>query len=219
MAWSDVLAEEKEQGYFQYILQAVAKARADGEIVYPAKSDIFNAFKYTSLDSVKVVILGQDPYHGPNQAHGLSFSVQKGVVIPPSLKNIYRAIANDLGCSIPKHGCLSSWAQQGVFLLNTHLSVVHAKPQSHAHLGWDKFTGKVLSILAELDRPIVFMLWGAHAQKMASIITNKKHLTLKAAHPSPLSAHRGFLECKHFSQANAWLEKHDSVGIDWSIDN
>ncbi len=215
--WSSALAEEKEKPYFKSILAALEKKRLDGETIYPAKADIFNAFRFTPLANIKVVILGQDPYHGPGQAHGLCFSVTKGILAPPSLKNIFRALEADLKISPPPHGCLDLWAQQGAFLLNTYLSVAKGQPQSHAKLGWEQFTDAVIKIICSQDRPIVFLLWGAHAQKKAAFVHNTKHLVLKAPHPSPLSAHRGFLTCQHFSKANDWLAKHSVSPMSWQL--
>ncbi|NDL65700.1 uracil-DNA glycosylase [Acerihabitans arboris] len=214
--WRDALAEEKNQPYFRQTLAFVATERAAGKIIYPPQKDVFNAFRYTELGAAKVVILGQDPYHGPSQAHGLSFSVRPGVPAPPSLVNIYKELANDIpGFAKPEHGCLQSWAGQGVMLLNTVLTVEAGKAHSHASLGWETFTDKVIAVLNEQRDGIVFMLWGSHAQKKGAIIDPKRHHILKAPHPSPLSAHRGFLGCGHFSRANMLLEQQGRPVIDW----
>ncbi|PWC21121.1 MULTISPECIES: uracil-DNA glycosylase [Brenneria] len=217
LTWHDVLAQEKLQPYFINTLQFVGKERAAGKIIYPPQKDVFNAFRFTELHQVKVVILGQDPYHGPNQAHGLSFSVRPGVPAPPSLVNIYKELANDIpDFEIPRHGFLQSWAEQGVLLLNTVLTVEAGQAHSHANLGWETFTDRVIAVLNENREGIVFLLWGSHAQKKGSIIDRQRHHVLKAPHPSPLSAHRGFLGCKHFSQANRLLEQQGLAPIDWT---
>lgn len=217
LTWRDALAQEKTLPYFQETLAFVARERAAGITVYPPAKEVFNAFRFTELDAVKVVILGQDPYHGPNQAHGLSFSVKPGVPAPPSLVNIYKELASDIpGFVIPKHGCLQSWAQQGVMLLNTVLTVEAGKAHSHASLGWETFTDKVIKVLNTHREGIVFLLWGSHAQKKGMIIDPKRHHVLKAPHPSPLSAHRGFLGCHHFSQTNALLTRQGQPAIDWT---
>lgn len=177
---------------------------------------MFNAFRYTEFNQVKVVILGQDPYHGPNQAHGLSFSVRPGIPAPPSLMNMYKELANDIpGFTIPQHGCLQSWAEQGVLLLNTVLTVEAGQAHSHANLGWETFTDRVISALNEKRDGIVFLLWGAHAQRKGSIIDTQRHHVLKSPHPSPLSAHRGFLGCRHFSKTNQFLIQQGQSPIDW----
>ncbi|MCL2896267.1 uracil-DNA glycosylase [Brenneria tiliae] len=217
LTWHDVLAQEKLQPYFINTLKFVGTERAAGKIIYPPQKDVFNAFRFTELHQVKVVILGQDPYHGPNQAHGLSFSVRPGVPAPPSLVNIYKELANDIpGFEIPRHGFLQSWAEQGVMLLNTVLTVEAGQAHSHANLGWETFTDRVIAALNENREGIVFLLWGSHAQKKGSIIDRQRHHVLKAPHPSPLSAHRGFLGCKHFSQANRLLEQQGLAPIDWT---
>ncbi|MEH2922600.1 uracil-DNA glycosylase [Samsonia erythrinae] len=217
LTWHDVLAQEKQQPYFINTLEFVAKERAAGKIIYPPQKDVFNAFRYTELHQVKVVILGQDPYHGPNQAHGLSFSVRPGVPAPPSLVNIYKELASDIpGFEIPPHGFLQSWAAQGVLLLNTVLTVEAGRAHSHANLGWETFTDRVIAALNERRDGLVFLLWGSHAQKKGNIIDRQRHHVLKSPHPSPLSAHRGFLGCKHFSQANQLLEQQGLTPIDWT---
>ena len=217
LTWHDVLADEKEKPYFKETLQAVAQQRAAGVTVYPPQKDVFNAFKLTELGDIKVVILGQDPYHGPNQAHGLAFSVLPGVAIPPSLLNMYKELEQDIdGFQRPQHGFLESWATQGVMLLNTVLTVEAGKAHSHARLGWETFTDRVIDAINTHREGVVFLLWGSHAQKKGSIIDAQRHHVLKASHPSPLSAHRGFLGCRHFSQTNALLSKAGETPIDWT---
>ncbi|MEH0834370.1 uracil-DNA glycosylase [Pectobacterium cacticida] len=217
LTWHDVLAQEKLQPYFINTLEFIKKERAAGKIIYPPQKDVFNAFRFTELHQVKVVILGQDPYHGPNQAHGLSFSVRPGVPAPPSLVNIYKELASDIpGFEIPRHGFLQSWAEQGVLLLNTVLTVEAGRAHSHANLGWETFTDRVIAALNEQREGLVFLLWGSHAQKKGSIIDQRRHHVLKSPHPSPLSAHRGFFGCKHFSQANQFLEQQGLSPIDWT---
>ncbi|OSI09718.1 uracil-DNA glycosylase [Neisseria zoodegmatis] len=216
--WHDAIGSEKQQPYFQHILDVVRAEREGGQIVYPPASDVFNAFKATEFDQVKVVILGQDPYHGVGQAHGLAFSVRPDIAIPPSLVNIYKELANDIaGFQIPRHGCLQHWAEQGVLLLNTVLTVRAGQAHSHASLGWEKFTDRVIAQLNEHREHIVFLLWGSHAQKKGAFIDRSRHLVLTSPHPSPLSAHRGFFGCRHFSQANRYLQEHGETPIDWQV--
>lgn len=215
--WKEVLEGEKSQDYFKKILAFIAKERAAGKTVYPPNSDIFNALTLTPFEEVKVVIIGQDPYHGPNQAHGLCFSVRPGIPIPPSLMNIYKELVSDIGIVYPKTGCLEKWAKQGVLLLNAVLSVEDGKPQSHGNIEWQRFTDKIISELNSRKENLVFLLWGSHAQKKGEGIDRKKHLVLTAPHPSPLSASRGFLGCKHFSQTNQYLKSKGLASIDWSI--
>lgn len=217
LTWKDVLAGEREQEYFKKLISFVEQERTAGKTIYPPNADIFNALHYTTFENLKVVILGQDPYHGPNQAHGLCFSVRRGVKSPPSLENIFKEIQTDLGISRPKHGCLESWAMQGVLLLNTVLTVEAGKPQSHAGLGWERFTDRIISEVSLRKQSVVFLLWGSPAQKKASLIDSSKHLMLKSTHPSPLSAHRGFLGCKHFSRTNAHLRSIGLPEIDWAL--
>jgi len=186
-------------------------------IIYPPGAQIFNALNSTPFDKVRVVILGQDPYHGPGQAHGLCFSVQPGVRVPPSLANIYREIEADLGIPIPGHGCLQSWASQGVLLLNSVLTVERGQAASHQGKGWETFTDSVVQLLSDKRQGLVFMLWGSYAMKKGEVIDRRKHLVLKAPHPSPLSAHRGFLGCRHFSAANEYLQQNQQLPIDWSV--
>jgi len=196
----------------------IEEKKAD-KVIYPPNHLIFNALNTTPLDRVKVVIIGQDPYHGPNQAHGLSFSVQKGVALPPSLRNIFHELHNDLGVKIPKHGDLTHWAEQGVLLLNAVLTVEAAQPTSHQKRGWEEFTDHIIDVLNEQREHIVFILWGAYAQRKGQRIDQNKHLILKAAHPSPLSANRGgFFGCKVFSKSNNYLKQHGIEPIDWQLD-
>ncbi|OGV25874.1 MAG: uracil-DNA glycosylase [Legionellales bacterium RIFCSPHIGHO2_12_FULL_37_14] len=215
--WIDILGAEKSQPYFLKILEFLHLERQKGKIIYPNPSDIFNAFKETPYKDVKVVLLGQDPYHGKGQAHGLSFSVNEGVEKPPSLKNILQELHADLGVKIPIHGCLKKWANQGVLLLNTSLSVEAAKPQSHAKIGWGSFTDRVIAKLNDYPFPLVFLLWGAHAKQKQALLDGKKHLILTAPHPSPFSAHQGFLGCRHFSKTNAFLASIGREIIDWAL--
>lgn len=217
MTWADILGEEKKKPYFTSILQFLAQEQDAGKIIYPPQNELFNAFEATPYDQVKVIILGQDPYHGPGQAHGLSFSVQPGVKPPPSLKNIYQELKNDLDIPIPNHGHLIKWANQGVLLLNTSLSVEQSTPQSHAKIGWTTFTDQVMQKLNDYPEPLVFLLWGAHAKGKGTYITNKNHLVLTAAHPSPFSVHQGFYGCRHFSKANDFLVAHGRKAIDWDL--
>ncbi|MGL5007481.1 MAG: uracil-DNA glycosylase [Plesiomonas sp.] len=214
--WSSVIGAEKQQPYFMNIMQHVAAERAAGKEIYPPEKDVFSAFRYTPFDQVNVVILGQDPYHGPNQAHGLCFSVQPGIATPPSLLNMYKELKTDIpGFEMPNHGCLSSWATQGVLLLNTVLTVERSKAHSHAKLGWETFTDAVIAAINTHREGVIFLLWGAHAQKKGQIIDRQRHSVLIAPHPSPLSAHRGFLGCKHFSQTNQILQQKGLAPINW----
>lgn len=216
LTWSDVIGAEKEQPYFRDTLAFVARERANGKTIYPPQKDVFNAFRFTEFQDVKAVILGQDPYHGPNQAHGLSFSVLPGVKAPPSLVNMYQELSTDIpGFQTPNHGYLASWAQQGVLLLNTVLTVEAGQAHSHAHLGWETFTDRVIAALNEHREGVVFLLWGSHAQKKGRIIDTHRHHVLKTVHPSPLSAHRGFFGCKHFSQTNQFLQQQGLEPINW----
>ncbi|KGQ61337.1 uracil-DNA glycosylase [Gallibacterium anatis 7990] len=218
--WRDMIGSEKVQPYFQHILQQVQQQRDSGKIIYPPKADVFNAFRYTEFDQVKVVILGQDPYHGTNQAHGLAFSVRPNVQIPPSLQNIYKELSQDIaGFQIPNHGYLVDWAQQGVLLLNTVLTVEQGKAHSHANFGWETFTDHVIATLNQHTQGLVFLLWGSHAQKKGQFIDRQKHCVLTAPHPSPLSAHRGFFGCHHFSSTNQYLIQQGKTPINWSLPN
>jgi uracil-DNA glycosylase len=217
MNWSEFLLLEKQKPYFKKIWNELTKERASGKQIYPRQADLFNALKYTPYEHVKVVILGQDPYHGPGQAHGLSFSVPKGIKAPPSLRNIFKELQRDLGLPIPNHGCLEAWARQGVLLLNAALSVEASTPQSHAKLGWEQFTDQIIQRLNCHKRPIIFLLWGSSAQKKAVLIDQKRHVILTAPHPSPLSAHRGFIGCGHFSLTNKLLVQNGQEPIDWRL--
>lgn len=212
--WDTILADEWEKPYYQKLRQFL-KAEYMTRTVYPNMNDIFNALKYTSFKDTKVVIIGQDPYHGEGQAHGLCFSVKKGVVPPPSLKNIFKELKTDVGKEIPSHGELVDWAKQGVLLLNNVLTVREGEPTSHKGMGWEQFTDRVISELDKKQTPVVFLLWGAHAQKKAEIIKNPIHKKLLSVHPSPLSASRGFFGCRHFSKTNEILKSNGMDEIVW----
>lgn len=216
--WAPALREEYKKPYYKELFLKVQEEYQRHQI-FPPADDIFNAFHLTPLKDVKVVILGQDPYHNIGQAHGLSFSVKPGIEAPPSLVNIYNELKEDLGCYIPDNGYLVKWAEQGVLLLNTVLTVRAHQANSHRGIGWEDFTNAVIRILNEQDRPIVFLLWGRPAQNKMSMLNNPNHLILTAPHPSPLSAYRGFFGCKHFSQTNAFLARHGLEPIDWQIEN
>lgn len=216
--WEAALKPEFNKDYYINLYKKLIEEYKEHQI-FPPKQDIFNAYHFTPLDEVKVVIIGQDPYHDFNQAHGLCFSVKAGVNTPPSLVNIYKEISDDLGCYIPNNGYLEKWARQGVFLLNTVLTVRAHSPQSHKGIGWEQFTDATIKILNEQNRPIVFMLWGSSAIKKKELLNNPNHLYLTAPHPSPLSAYRGFFGCKHFSQANEFLRANNLAEIDWQIEN
>ncbi len=216
--WLEPLSEESHKPYYKKLYETVKK-EYQGHQIFPPSQDIFNAFHYTPLSDVKVVIIGQDPYHNIGQAHGLCFSVRPGIDTPPSLQNIYKELQGDLGCYIPNNGCLTKWAKEGVLLLNTVLTVRAHEANSHKGIGWEEFTDAVIRIVDKKDDPVVFLLWGSPAQKKAQLLHNPKHLILKAPHPSPLSAYRGFFGCKHFSQCNAFLESHGKTPIDWQIEN
>jgi uracil-DNA glycosylase len=216
-SWLAHLEPEFELPYMKQLKQFLLQQKQSGKVIYPESKYIFNAFNSTPLDQVKVVILGQDPYHGPNQAHGLCFSVQPGIPAPPSLQNMFKELHRDLGFNIPNHGCLQSWANQGVLLLNATLTVEQARAGSHQGQGWEVFTDKAIQLVNDQCQGIVFLLWGGYAQKKAVVIDARKHLVLKAPHPSPLSAHRGFLGCGHFSQANQHLQSINKLPIDWQI--
>ena len=216
-SWKKRLQDEFNQPYFKNIVLHIKTEKEQGKIIYPPGSLIFNAFNSTPFEKVKIVILGQDPYHGPKQAHGLSFSVQNGVAPPPSLVNIFKELKADIGIEIPKHGNLSYWAQQGVFLLNASLTVRAGEPMSHARIGWADFTNAVIKKISLEKEHVVFMLWGKFAQEKRTLIDNSKHLILRSVHPSPLSAHAGFFGCRHFSMANEWLAKHGIEPIDWKL--
>jgi uracil-DNA glycosylase len=214
--WDELLKDEWEKPYFQQLTKFLADESARGIQIYPALNDVFNALKYTPYSEVKVVIIGQDPYINHGEAHGLAFSVNPGVKIPPSLINIYRELQSDIGCNIPGHGCLTDWAKQGVLLLNTLLTVEHGKSRSHVGKGWETFTNRILELVDNKPTPVVFMLWGQYAQQKMLLIKHKHHLLLLAAHPSPLAGGR-FFGCKHFSKANEFLLKHGMTKIDWEI--
>jgi uracil-DNA glycosylase len=216
-SWDVVLKEEFKAPYMQSLRSFLVKEKEENKFIYPKRANVFKAFQYTPLDKVKVVILGQDPYHGPNQAHGLCFSVLPGVAIPPSLQNIYKELEADLGIKPVNHGCLISWAKQGVLLLNSVLTVERSLANSHQGKGWEIFTDKVIKILNEQPRSLVFVLWGAYAQKKGLVIDDKKHLVIKSVHPSPLSSHRGFFGSRPFSKINHFLEAHGEVPIDWKL--
>ena len=212
--WDAILADEWEKPYYKK-LRAYLKEEYSTRVIYPNMNDIFNALKYTSFEDTKVVIIGQDPYHGIGQAHGLCFSVKDGVTPPPSLKNIFKELNSDIGKPIPPHGCLIDWAKQGVLLLNNVLTVREGTPTSHKGMGWEIFTDRVISELNRKETPVVFLLWGAHAQKKAEIITNPIHKKLMSVHPSPLSASRGFFGCRHFSKTNDILKENGLAEICW----
>ena len=216
--WLEPLTPEFSKPYYAKLYRTVTEEYRTHR-VFPPANDIFNAFSLTPLANVKVVILGQDPYHGEGQAHGLSFSVRPGIEIPPSLVNIYQELHDDLGCYIPDNGCLTKWAQQGVLLLNTVLTVRAHQAFSHAEIGWQEFTDAAIRILDRQERPIVYLLWGKPAQRKAAMLHNPRHLILEAPHPSPLSAYRGFFGSRPFSKANAFLEANGEKPIDWQIEN
>lgn len=217
--WLDALKDEFRKPYYTNLYSFV-KEEYSTKVVYPPSDDIFNALHLTPLDKVKVLVLGQDPYHEPGQAHGLSFSVLPGKAdTPPSLVNIYKELSDDLGCYIPNNGYLKKWADQGVLLLNTVLTVRAHQANSHKGKGWEQFTDAIIRAVNEQDRPIVYMLWGKPAQMKKSMLNNPKHLILEAPHPSPLSAYRGFFGCKHFSRCNEFLENNGLSSIDWQIEN
>ncbi|MCR5196657.1 MAG: uracil-DNA glycosylase [Pseudobutyrivibrio sp.] len=216
--WLEPLTPEFKKPYYRKLYETV-KSEYHQQVVYPPADDIFNAFDFTPLSKVKVVIIGQDPYHEPGQAHGLCFSVKPGVKTPPSLVNIYKELNDDLGCYIPNNGYLEKWARQGVLMLNNVLTVRAHQAASHANIGWEQFTDAAIDVLNKQDRPIVFLLWGSPAAKKCAKLNNPNHLILKAPHPSPLSAYRGFFGCKHFSQTNEFLKAKGLEPIDWQIEN
>lgn len=215
--WDNLLKDEFQKEYYQNLRKFLVD-EYNNHIIYPHMNNIFNALKYTSFENTRVVILGQDPYHGENQAHGLCFSVQKGVAIPPSLKNMYKELNADLGCNIPNHGELTKWAKQGVLLLNTALTVRAGQANSHRGKGWENLTDEIIRIMNNKKEPVVFILWGGNAKTKLGLITNPQHLVLTAAHPSPLSAYNGFFGCRHFSKTNDFLISHNLTPIDWQID-
>ncbi len=217
-SWKSALKAVFNQPYFEQAAHHVRTEKGQGKTIYPPGRMIFNAFNHTPFDKVKVVILGQDPYHGPGQVHGLCFSVQPGIAPPPSLVNIYKEMQADLGVPIPTHGTLTHWAEQGVFLLNASLTVRAGEPMSHAKIGWAPFTDAVIKTISDKKEHIVFLLWGKFAQEKSVLINQARHLILRAAHPSPLSAHAGFMGCKHFSKTNEYLVKHGIDPVDWRLD-
>ncbi|MFY7842676.1 MAG: uracil-DNA glycosylase [Rhabdochlamydiaceae bacterium] len=219
-SWFSLLSHEIEQPYFRSLREFLRQENDAGHQIYPPENLIFNAFRFTPYDRVKVVIIGQDPYHGPHQAHGLSFSVPIGITPPPSLKNVFKELQDDLALSIPSHGCLVKWAEQGVLLLNATLTVREGEPKSHYGKGWETFTDAVVCKLKQKPEPLIFVLWGKSAQEKYDHLNtslNDNHLVLKAAHPSPFSAHSGFLGCRHFSKINDFLSSHNITPIDWSL--
>lgn len=223
-SWLKYLQAEFEQPYMQQLHDFLSAEKAANKVIYPHVSQVYSAFEHTPLEQVKVVVLGQDPYHGVDkggrgiaQAHGLSFSVQEGVRPPPSLVNIYKELHSDLAVPIPQTGYLAPWAKQGVLLLNSVLTVEAAQAGSHRKKGWEQFSDRVIHVINEQCKHVVFLLWGSSAQKKAAFVNREKHLVLQASHPSPLSAYRGFFGCKHFSQANAYLQTHSKAPIDWAL--
>ena len=216
--WLPYFQEEAGKEYYKE-LTAKVKSEYAKYRVFPPKDQVFSAFSLTSYKDVKVVIIGQDPYHNVGQAHGLCFSVQKGIDVPPSLQNIYQELHDDLGCYIPNNGMLTKWAKQGVLLLNTVLTVRAHEANSHRGFGWERFTDRVIELVDAKEEPVVFLLWGAPAQKKEAMLHNPNHLVLKAPHPSPLSAYRGFFGCRHFSKTNEFLASHGQTPIDWQIEN
>lgn len=216
-SWLKYLSSEFEQPYMQTLSIFLRDQKDKGKVIYPESNNIFTAMDTTTLNRVKVVILGQDPYHGPNQAHGLSFSVPQGVALPPSLKNIFKELHSDIGIPIPSHGNLTAWAEQGVLLLNSVLTVEKGLAASHQGKGWEQFTDQIIRVINEHTNNTVFLLWGSYAQKKGVTIDTKKHCVLKAPHPSPLSAYRGFFGCKHFSKTNQYLLSKEIVPINWEV--
>ena len=216
-SWKAVLAGEFEQPYMAELRDFLRREKGSGKVIYPMGGEYFNAFNLTPFEDVKVVILGQDPYHGPGQAHGLCFSVRPGVRMPPSLVNIFNEIQGDLGVPFADHGCLEPWARQGVLLLNSVLTVERGRAASHQNRGWERFTDRVIALLNERRERLVFLLWGSYAQKKGRIIDTRRHLVLKSPHPSPLSAHRGFFGSRHFSRANAYLQENGIGAVDWRL--
>ena len=216
-SWKKQLSSEFDLDYMTQLRAFLMQQKQAGKVIYPPGDEYFNAFNFTPFDEVKVVILGQDPYHGPGQAHGLCFSVPEGVRPPPSLKNIFKELHRDLGLDIPDHGCLTSWAKQGVLLLNSVLTVEQATAGAHQKKGWERFTDSVIQKINEEQEGVVFLLWGSYAHKKGQFIDQAKHKVLRSVHPSPLSAHRGFIGCGHFSEVNAYLESKGKVPINWSL--
>ena len=218
ISWKDFFEKEKEKAYFRK-LEEFLDNEYKNKVIYPPRELMFNAFSLCPLDKIKVVIIGQDPYHEVGQAHGLAFSVKPGIIIPPSLRNIYKELHDDLGCYIPNNGYLEKWARQGVLLLNNVLTVREGLANSHRNCGWETFTDDVIKEINKIDRPVVYLFWGACAAKKELLVTNPKHYILKSVHPSPLSANRGFLGCKHFSKTNEILKRNGLEPIDWQIEN
>lgn len=216
--WDALLQDEFSKDYYQHLRAFLTEEYKSGP-VYPPKEDLFNALKFTSYSDVKLVILGQDPYHGPGQAHGMCFSVRPGVPMPPSLQNIFQELHDDIGILPPKTGYLVPWAREGVLLLNTVLTVREGQPNSHKNQGWEQLTDRIITLLGEREQPIVFLLWGSNARKKKELIHAPQHLILECAHPSPLSAHRGFFGCEHFSKANQFLYDHGIDPVDWNVVN
>ena len=216
-SWKEILRQEFSKPYFLQIVNFIKTEKLAGKTIYPPGQFIFNAFNTTPFEQVKVVILGQDPYHGPGQAHGLSFSVQNGIAPPPSLINIFKELKSDIGLPIPSHGNLTYWAEQGVLLLNASLTVRANEPMSHSKIGWSEFTDTVISKISDLRKDVMFILWGKFAQEKQALVDETKHGLLKAAHPSPFSADKGFFGCRHFSKTNEWLVKRGIDPIDWKL--
>ena len=214
--WDSLLAEEFEKPYYIKLKDELSK-EYNMELIYPNENDLFTALQLTTYANTKIVIIGQDPYHGPDQAHGLSFSVKPGVSIPPSLRNIFKELQSDVGCLIPEHGCLVSWAEQGVLLLNTVMSVRAGQANSHKKIGWQPFTNHIIRLLNEREQPVIFILWGSDAAQKEELITNKQHHIIKSVHPSPLSSYRGFFGSKPFSEANQFLLELGEEPIDWQL--
>lgn len=215
--WDEILKDEFQSDYYAQIRETLKQEYASHEI-YPPMQDIFNALRYTSYSDVKAVLLGQDPYHGPGQAHGLCFSVRPGVALPPSLQNIFKELQSDMGLPAPHSGCLIPWAKEGVLMLNTTLTVRRGQANSHSKIGWTKFTDAIIQKLNDHEQPIVFLLWGSNARSKKALITNPNHLILETVHPSPLSAHQGFFGSRHFSQCNEFLMAHGIAPIDWTLE-
>ena len=215
--WDEILKDEFESDYYAQIRETLKQEYASHEI-YPPMQDIFNALRYTSYSDVKAVLLGQDPYHGPGQAHGLCFSVRPGVAPPPSLQNIFKELQSDMGLPAPHSGCLIPWSKEGVLMLNTTLTVRRGQANSHSKIGWTKFTDAIIQKLNDHEQPIVFLLWGSNARSKKALITNPNHLILETVHPSPLSAHQGFFGSRHFSQCNEFLMAHGIAPIDWTLE-
>lgn len=218
LTWQSLLKEEKNADYFTRLLQRVAQEREAGKEIYPPRREVFNAFRFTPFASIRVVILGQDPYHGPNQANGLAFSVRQGMVIPPSLRNIYKELGDNFSdFTPPSSGDLTPWAKQGVLLLNSVLTVERGCANAHKEYGWEEFTDRVVALINQYKERVVFLLWGAHAQRKGAKIDRTKHLVLTAPHPSPLAAYRGFFGCRHFIRTNEYLAAHGKEPINWQI--